>query len=262
MKRQSITVLLILAFVAAILFFIQHEGNPFLKPKTVRGEEWRDEPQQKPAGDSRKSKPQTPGSLLPRVAMTAVEYKFDPLALSRDRENSPFELRGGAGTGRVTDRKGKVILESSDELGIFGAVVSPGHRWVLVRGGDGKSLLLEPPSDRRIAPPTRPPGSNLFPFEWHWIGPDLLFGISGVEKISHEGPHENCCNDNNVAQTKFYTFDVVRERLSEVVMPGAVTQPVVNAVDFTGDGHIHLKLEEPQDGVEQDLGWFRIGPPE
>jgi hypothetical protein len=98
----------------------------------------------------------------------------------------------------------------------------------------------------------------MFSLSWQWIGPNLLFGISGVEKIFHEGSHENCCNENNVAQTKFYTFDLLTEQLSEVVMPSVVTQPVVSAVDVMSDGHIHLWHEEPHEGGEQDLGWFKI----
>ena len=98
----------------------------------------------------------------------------------------------------------------------------------------------------------------MFSLSWHWIGPNLLFGTSGVEKISHQGPHNNCCNENNVGQTKFYTFDLLTERLSEVVMPSAVTQPVVNAVDVMSDGYIHLLNVEPHEGTEQDVGWFKI----
>ncbi len=257
MKRLLLIALILVVLVAAILLCIPDKTAPLTESETASGRTLKEEPQPKPTDASTVSGPAASGSL-PRVTMTAVDYKIDPFALNRERENPPFEFRGGAGTGRVIDRQGNVLLKSSAEIGIFGAVVSPDKKKALVRGGDGKSLILEPSKNQKITPPFKPPGSNLFPFDWHWIGPDLLFGISGVEKIFHEGPHENCRNDDNVAQTKFYTFDLLTERLSEVVMPDTVTHPLVNAARVMSDGHIHLRLMDLPDDVDTDLGWFKI----
>jgi len=264
MKRPLLIALILVTLVAAILFLIPDKSVPLTDPGTVSGRTLKKEPHPKPVDAptaATASTPPTPELLLPRVTMTAVEYKFDPFALNREREDPPFEFRGGAGTGRVIDRQGNVLLESSEDIGIFGAVVSPDKEKVLVDAANssgGNSLVLEPSKDRIINLPSRPPGPNMFSLSWHWIGPNLLFGTSGVEKIFHEGPHENCCNENNVAQTKFYTFDLITERLSEVAMPSAVTQLVVNAVEVMSDGHIHLLHEEPHKNAEQDLGWFKI----
>ena len=141
-------------------------------------------------------------------------------------------------------------------------LVGPNKEKVLVKGGDAKNLVIEPSTGRKITLPPRPPVANMLGFgNWHWIGPKQLFGTSGVERIFQEGPHENCVNDNNVAQTKFYTFDLDTGRLSEVAMPSAVTQPVVHVVEVTSDGHIHLMNEKHAEGTEQDLGWFKIEMP-
>jgi len=261
MKRHLLIALILVVLVVTILFCIPDKSVPLTEPETASGRTLKEEPQPKPADAPTVSDPAASGLPLPQVTMTAVEYKIDPFALNREREDPPFEFRGGAGTGRVIDRQGNVLLESSEEIGIFGAVVSPDKEKVLVDAANssgGNSLILEPLADRKINLPSRPPGANMFSLSWHWIGPNLLFGTSGVEKIFHEGLHENCCNENNVAQTKFYTFDLLTEQLSEVVMPGAVTQPVVNVVDVMSDGHIHLMHEVPHEGVEQDLGWFKI----
>jgi len=261
-KRLLLIALILVVLVAVILLCILGKPVSFTEPETVNGKILKEEPHPKLADASTASTLSSPElPLLPQVTMTAVEYKIDPFALNREREDPPFEFRGGAGTGRVIDRQGNVLLESSEDIGIFGASVSPDKKKVLVDAANssgGNSLVLEPEADRKTKLPSRPPGANMFSFSWQWIGPNLLFGVSGVEKIFHEGPHENCGNDDNVAQTKFYTFDLLTEQLSEVVMPSAVTQPVVNAMDVTSDGHIHLRHEEPHEGAEQDLGWFKI----
>lgn len=260
MKRSLLITLILVVLVAAILLYIPDKSVLLSEMDTVSGRTMKGERHPKPADATTVSDPAASGSL-PQVTMTAAKYKIDPFTLNREREDPPFEFRGGAGTGRVIDREGNVLLESSEEIGIFGAVVSPDKKKVLVDAANssgGNSLVLEPSTARKINLPSRPPGANMFSLSWHWIGPNLLFGTSGIEKIFHEGPHENCCNENNVAQTKFYTFDLITERLSEVVMPSAVTQPVVNAVDVMSDGHIHLLHDEPHEGVEQDLGWFKI----
>lgn len=259
MKRPLLIALILVVLVAAILFCIPDKSVPLTEPETVRGGTLKEEPHLKPANAPTASTPPTPELLLPQVMMTAAEYKIDPFALNRERGNPPFEFRGGAGTGRVIDSQGNVLLESSEDIGIFGAVVSPDKKKVLVKGGDATNLVLEPSTGRKIMLPSHPPGANMLGLgDWHWIGPNEIFGSSGVQAFNDKGEPVNCCEGHNVAQTKFYTFDLITERLSEVVMPSAVTQPVVNAVEVMSDGHIHLLHEEPHENVEQDLGWFKI----
>lgn len=260
MKYYLLIALILVVLLAAFLLRFPDKPIPFNDPKTVNGRSLKEEPQTKPTNTVVTSKPRV-ASLLPKKTMTAIGYKIDSLALKGERENPPFEFRGGAGTGRVIDNRGRVLLESSEELGIFGVSVSPDGKKALVDAANstgGNCVVLEPGADRVVKLPSRPPFENMFSLSWHWIGPNLLFGISGVEKVFHEGPHENCCNDNNVAQTKFYTFDLLTEQLSDVVMPSSVTQPVVNVLEVMSDGHIHLQHEAPPDGVEPDLGWFKI----
>lgn len=204
------------------------------------------------------SKPANPG-LLPQVTLTAAEYEVDPFALNCGREHPPFKFEGGAGTGRVINRQGKVLLDSGKEIGIFGAAVAPDKEKVLVKGGNAINMVLYPSDGRKIMLPALPPGTNMLGFgDWQWLGRSLVSGTSGVAKISREGPHENCCNDNNIAATKFYTFDLLTEQLSEVVMPSTVTQPVVHAVEVMSDGHIHLVQDRLDGSGEQDLGWFKV----
>jgi len=100
----------------------------------------------------------------------------------------------------------------------------------------------------------------LFSFDWHWIGPNLLFGVTGVQALDASG--EPVRHDNNVAQSKFYTFDLITETLSEVAIPSAVTQPTVGIRKVMSDGHIHLWDDPAVEGKEPDLGWFKIEVPQ
>jgi hypothetical protein len=262
MKRYLLIALILLVLITAILLRFPIKSVPLEQQETVNGTTLKEERQTNSTNTVITSKPRVV-SLLPKKTMTTVDYKIDSLALRRERENPPFEFRGGAGTGRIIDRQGRVLMESSEEYGIFGTSVSPDRKKVLVDAANSKGgncLVLEPEADRLVKLPPRPPSENMFSLSWYWIGPNLLFGISGVEKVfpvrSHG--HGNCCNDNNVAQTKFYTFDLLTEQLSEVAMPSEVTQPIVNVLDVTSDGHIHLQHETPQEGIDPDLGWFKI----
>ena len=259
MKRLIFIVLSLVVLVAAILFRNLDKSVPATDPEAVSGRALEEEPQPKPEDALAVSDPSASGMPLPQVTMTAVEYQIDPLALSREKEEPPFEVRGGAGTGRVVDRRGIVLIESSEDIRIFGAIVGPDKSKVLVKGGNAVNLVLEPSTSRRIMLPPLPPGANMFGLgDWHWIGPNRLFVSSGIQAFDYKGEPTKCCEGHNVSRTKFYTFDLVTEQLSEVIMPSAVRQPVVNVVGVMSDGYIHLMHEVPQEGVEQDLGWFKI----
>lgn len=257
MKRFLLIALIIVVLLTAILFCILDKSAPLTKPEIVSMKTLEEESQSNPA-DVPTAPARAAAGSLPLVTISEVRYEIDYAAWSRELSHPPFEFRGQGTSGWVIDSQGNILINSSEDFGIFGISLSPDKKKILVKGGDGKCLILEPSSHRRIAPPFKPSGSNLFPFMWHWVGPNLIFGISGDEKIPHEGPHYNCCNENNVAKTRFYTFDLLTEQLSEVIMPDAVTEPVVNAVNVMSDGHIHLVQHKPDGSGEQDLGWFKI----
>lgn len=250
--------LLVLLFVVAFFWIGGRSVRP-TEPEVVKNV-LKEGPQSE-SGDSSGTVDRPLDDALPWVRLAASDYKIDYSVLSRELSDLPFEFRGQGTRGWVVDRQGNVLVRSSEEFGIFGVSVSPDRRKVLVKGGDGKNLILEPHTGRRITPPFRPPGPHMFPLSWYWIGPDLLFGVSGVERVFHEASHEDCENENNITQTRFYAFNLLTERLSGVVMPGAVTQPVVSVVEVMSDGHIHLRQEDPQESGGRDLGWFRIEVP-
>lgn len=195
----------------------------------------------------------------PEIEMTPVQYEIDPVVLNNQVKDPPYEFRGDGTSGKLIDSRGNVLMESGEEIGIFGVEVGPDRKKVLVRGGDATNLVLDPSVGRKIKLPSVPPGANMLAIaDWHWIGPALLFGSSGIQSLDNDGKPVTSCEDHNVAKTKFYLFNLLTERLSEVAMPNAVTQPVVHAVDVMTDGHVHLVHEEAREGSEQDLGWFKI----
>ncbi len=209
-------------------------------------------------GDIAKPATQTSAERLPFVEMKEAKYEIDYVALARSRENPPFEFRGGAGTGKVVDREGRVLMESGEEIGILGVEVGPDRQHILVEGGSAVNFVLNPTTGQKLKLPLTPPGANMLGFGWRWIGETKLLGESGVQAFNTKGAPMNCCEGHNVAQTKLYVYDVTTQKLAEVTMPNKVTQPVVNVVDVSNDGHVHLVHEVPHVGTQQDLGWFKI----
>lgn len=198
---------------------------------------------------------------LPRVGMKNATNVPDLIALARLREDAPFRCLGGSGTGRVVDQEDKVIMESGQEIGILGVIVGPDRQLVLVEGGDSINIVINPASGRKVKLPVYPPGEHMLGLGgWHWIGSRTLLGSSGIQALDENGVPVK--SDNNVAQTKLYVYDVTTQRLSEVVMPSKVTQPLVNVMDVSPDGHVHLVQENSNGSSEQDLGWFKIDAPE
>jgi hypothetical protein len=256
MKNQRWMWPVLIVLFAAIGWVGRREWIQSKAPQAVHGLDLKDGSAN--ADAVRSSKRRIPESRS-QMKLTAVKYDVDPVALARDREDPPFEFRGDGTSGRVIDSRGNVLMESGEQIGIFGVEVGPDRKKVLVRGGDAINLVLDPSAGRKIKLPSFPPGANMLAIsDWHWIGSDLLFGSSGVHSLDNNGKAVTSCEGNNVAKTKFYTFDLVTEKLSELAMPGAVTQPVVHAVDVMSDGHVHLVHEEAREGSEQDLGWFKI----
>ena len=109
--------------------------------------------------------------------MKEVPYVLDYAAQSRSLENPLFMFKGGAGTGRVVDREGKVLMESGKEMGIFGVAVGPDGEHVLVKGGDGKNVILTPSTDEKLQLPVYPPGDHMLCLgDWYWINANTLLG--------------------------------------------------------------------------------------
>lgn len=263
MKKLLIT-FLIFGFILAIILLSFPEGPVSTVVGAEEGNENLSQDDENRASDASATTPPISPPSHPSVSLSPIDYKLDPIALNRERANSPFEFRGGAGTGRLTDKKGNVLLDSSEGFSIFGISVGPDREKVLIDAANslgGNCLVFEPLKGRKIKLPSRPPGENMFSLSWYWINSNLLLGISGVELIhDHDDKHEgkSCCNESNVVETRFYTFDLKSEQLAALNMPSSITLPVVKAVDVTSDGHIHLMYEKPQDGIEQDLGWFKF----
>ena len=191
---------------------------------------------------------------LPLVQMKETPYVVDYVALSRSLENPPYEFRGGAGNGRVIDKDGKVLMDSGKEIGIFGAVVGPNREHVLVGGAEGKNFVLTPATGGKLKLPVYPPGANMFPLDWDWIGEQSLLGKSGVERLGPDGKPVK--TDDNVAESKLYVYNLKTQQLSEVALPEKFTHAVFGVMEVIPDGHVHLALE----GSEY-TSWCKIAAP-
>lgn len=257
--KRSLKLGLIVAVILAAIWLSTRSEQTLSTELQVPTERAGDNPAQLRAGDEAKPAATPSDERLPMVEMKEAKYEIDYIALARSRENPPFEFRGGSGTGRVVDQKGNVILESNKDFGIFGVSVGPDKQHVLVEGGDAKNFVLNPATGLKIQLPVYPPGPNMLGMgSWRWIGETKLLGESGVQAFNAKGAPMNCCEGHNVAQTKLYVYDVNTQKLAELTMPSKVTQPVVNVVDVSSDGHVHLVHEVPHVGTQQDLGWFKI----
>jgi hypothetical protein len=174
-------------------------------------------------------------------------------------ENLPFKFYGNDAVGRVVDQNGRVLVESGQEIGILGIAVSPNQQMILIEGGDAVNFLLKPSTGDKVKLPVYPPGANMLGFgAWHWISENKLFGESGVQVLNAEGSPTACCESLSVTSTMFYVYDVISQRLSEVIMPSNLNGFVLIVVDVTSDGNVHLAYDIPHVGTRQDLGWFRI----
>jgi hypothetical protein len=183
----------------------------------------------------------SPGSL-PLVRMKEEAYVVDYAAVAISHENPPFEYRGGDdGNGRVIDKEGKALMESGKEIGISGAVVGPNREHVLVKGTQGKNFVLTPATGGKLKLPVYPPGANMFPLDWDWIGEQSLLGKSGVERLGPDGKPVK--TDDNVAESKLYVYNLKTQQLSEVALPEKFTHAVFGVMEVIPDGHVHLALE-------------------
>lgn len=202
---------------------------------------------------------QSSSAQRPLVELRAEPYVINDAALARSHENLPFEFNGGAGTGHVVDREGNVLMESGEEIGIFGIAISPNRQRVLVEGGT-IFFVLTPATGEKLQLPERPVGANMFTLaDWYWIDDNTLIGKSGVKILDGNG--KPVTTDDNASETRLYVYDLTTQHLTEVALPERYKQALVMVMDVSPDGHVHLALEAPPEGVESDLGWYKIPAP-
>lgn len=249
---------LIVALILAVVWITTHSGQKPSLPQQTSTELPVGTSDKRGIADTAKPTGQTSGGQSSFLEMKEVRYEIDYVALARSRENPPFEFRGGGTSGRVVDRQGRVVMNSGKEIGILGVEIGPDKEHVLIKGGDTVNFVLNPATGLKLPLPLTSPGSNMICFGWHWIGNTKLLGDSGVQALNAKGVPMSCCEGHNVAQTKLYVYDITTRKLAEVTMPAKVTQPVVNVLDVSSDGHVHLAHEVPHLGTQHDLGWFKI----
>lgn len=158
----------------------------------------------------------------------------------------------------MVDRTGRVLMDSSDEIGIFGVAAAPDGERVLVKGGDARHLVLEPKTGKKISLPVRPPGEGMLGFgDWYWLGPRKLLGVSGVEflrgQVQQLGDHQRPAH----SQTGLYLFDLAGGELSEIAVPVEMHGNGWVVAEVSFDGRIHLVRRIAGDG-SGDLGWFEV----
>jgi hypothetical protein len=175
---------------------------------------------------------------------------------------APFTLLGRGTTGRIVDRNGEILLRSGPEIMLIGIELSPDESLVLARGGDSVNYVINPATGKKILLPTYPPGTGMLGFgDWHWVGNDVILGVSGVQASDAHGAEISCCDGHNVAQSKLYLFDVGSEELSELPIPKGVDRSVVTVVEARPDGYVNLAHDDPKGGRSENLGWFKITRP-
>jgi hypothetical protein len=191
-------------------------------------------------------------------SLRRTDYMPDRDAQALAQKDVPYECRGGGGEGRVTDRVGGVILESTKEFGIFGASVSPAGTWIFAHGGSAKNLVFTPGKEEKQWLPTAPPGKNMLGFgSWHWINDHMLVGEAGTEKLGVDGLPVK--TEDNVAESKLYIYDINTRELAEVALPAELKGQVFGVIESSGDGHLFIGIESPRDDDKFKEGWFKIG---
>lgn len=258
MKRYFLPVLILVVIIAVIWFTHRDVAAPpavvQMHPHIDGGKAASMPPKGvKPIGHPSSS------AQRPLVELRAEPYVINDAALARSHENLPFEIIGGAGTGHVVDREGNVLMESGEEIGIFGIAISPNRQRVLVKGGS-TYIVLTPATGDKLQLPERPVGANMFNLSsWYWIDDNTLIGQSVVQAFDKNG--KPVTTDNNASETSLFVYDLTTQHLTEVAMPEKYKQALVMVMDVSPDGHVHLALDAPPEGVEPDLGWYKLPAP-
>jgi hypothetical protein len=174
------------------------------------------------------------------------------------QKDVPYECRGGGGNGRVVDRDGNVVFESSNEIWIYGASAGTDGKHVLIEGSDAKNLVLNPAKGERRWLPSMPPGTNMLCFgSWHWVSDHMLVGEAGIQKLKANG--SPVMDDDNVAASNLFIYDMDTRELAEVALPAELKGKVFGVIESSGDGHLFIGIESPRDDDKFKEGWFKIG---
>jgi hypothetical protein len=220
----------------------------------------------KPAETSPQAKPERdlPAVAVPTYELNPVAVSFDPTSDAANATKPPFQLRGGAGAGRIIDATGNVILESGAQSGIniFGCEVSPDNKRILVQGGDAKALVLDPVTGNRQNLPTAPPGKDVLGFgSWRWMDNDTLIGVSGKTIAFRDDQVGVDKEEPMIERSVLYLYDLKTQQLSEVELPPRLRTKTlsVSAVDPTGK--VQLRPEGgPASVTDESYGWFDVRP--
>ncbi len=261
MRRLLTFSLLVAAVLLGALFWFR--GEPPQSPKTQaqQTKALRLTKKSHPSGGAETTREPTVGRV-PTVALQSIKYVPDYATIARAHENPPFEFRGGGTSGKVVDRDGKVLMESGSAIGIYGTLVSPDGKHVLVKGGSSINFVLSPTTQGKMQLPIRPPGTNMLGFgSWYWINDHSLVGESGIAKVEKDG--RTWRGSDNVAQSKLYVYDIVEGKLTEVALPAKFDAKVFGIVDSSLDGYIqlHFTSDAPEEKNPDEMGWFKVGTP-
>ena len=259
MKKQHTLLCLLLAVLIAggLLYLGRDPESPARVPKIPPIAER--PPGSREPSQLGKAKGPAPSGLLPKVTMQPVSGEPDAGVRYRYQLDVPFRFRGDGTSGRVVDREGKVLMESGEEIHIWGAALSPDDSLVLVKGGPG-SIVFNPATGEKIPLPQKPPGEHMLGLgSWHWMGTEILVANGGDNALDERG--QPVKHEANVGQSRLYTYDLRRRELSEVVLPVNIPVPVFVIKEASYDGHVHLILDSEPEGINPDLGWFKIEAP-
>jgi hypothetical protein len=199
---------------------------------------------------------------FPSYEMDAVNVDFASLAEAKLKSPHRYQLRGGGGLGRIVDSQDNVILESGLESGmhIFGCEVSPNDKLVLVQGGDGKNLILDPVTGKRLLLPRQPPNENMFAFgSWNWLDDDTVIAASGEKLSTQEAQSRANREEPGARRTRLYLYKISGQRLTEVQLPIDFAAKVFLVTQVSPDGYIHVVNADAKAALA-DLGWFKVRP--
>jgi hypothetical protein len=220
----------------------------------------------KPTDTSIQAEPErdVPAVAVPTYELKPVAVSYDPTSDAAKPPTAPFQLRGGAGAGKIVDATGKVILESGSKSGIniFGCEVSQDNKRILVQGGDAKALVLDPATGSRQNLPTAPPGKDMLGFgSWRWLDPDTLIGVSGKTLPFREDQVGALSEEPMIERSVLYLYDLKTQQLSEVELPPRLRTKTLSVSAIDPTGKVQLRPEGgPASFTDESYGWFDVRP--
>ena len=166
---------------------------------------------------------------------------------------------GGGGRMKITNTKGVVLYQASDENPALRVTSIEGGNKIGISRGDGRFRIIDTESEEFIDLPSKPPLSNAVGFgSWEWITPDLLIGTSGIEADKDPDPTLRCCDQHTVSRSLLYFYDIPQQELKLVHLPSELNGKVFSISHVTTDGFIELLSSSGHEDDGQPLGWFKI----